>query len=37
MKITELQEKILILVVKGKNNNEIATELNYSVDYIKKT
>lgn len=34
--ITELQEKIIYLLIDGKNNYEIAEELDISFGYVKK-
>lgn len=36
MSINELQQKIIILLVDGKTNQQIADELCFSVDKIKK-
>jgi len=36
MKLTELQNEIVTLLIKGKTNSQIAEALNYSVDKIKK-
>lgn len=36
MKLTELQQEIIPLLVEGKTNAQIADKLNFSVDKIKK-
>lgn len=36
MKLNDIQKDIIALVVKGKSNKEIADELGYSVENVKK-
>lgn len=36
MKLNDIQKDIIALVVKGKSNKEIADELGYSIENVKK-
>lgn len=36
MQLNETQKEIISLVIDGKSNKQIAEELNYSVDNVKK-
>lgn len=36
IKLTDIQKNITALIVEGKTNAQIAAELNYSVDKVKK-